>query len=326
MSNVNFTRREYEEIPQKTIEIILKLFKSGMSPEAISETLDISPEEVKQVFSQTNADVIASEIIRRFDTKSKELRCSISGRLMRKPVQGPENKLFDKQNLKRKMKSEQLDSSSMNPLPDIEADIQRLSKETLSAITPLLTKVDDPNELAEVVAECLSVLRLEIDLELFLIIFVMDNHTFLYRLITSLCGMVSTSKQQDLIKECSGSESHQLASIILFEYNLMLHDEEFLEEHFDHLLRILSHSELKKTTLSYFKEIAEYHLTKDQLILCLEALFTSSCENTEEIISYLIMKIEEIEVKEKRDTDQREDKIESTKRQIEDAGESDLSR
>lgn len=70
MSNVHPIMRDSDDLPQRTVESILYLFRIGNIPNEIAISLGLSLEKVIQVLFQANDDDLFKNLIKKFCRKS----------------------------------------------------------------------------------------------------------------------------------------------------------------------------------------------------------------------------------------------------------------
>jgi hypothetical protein len=160
MHNENSTAGKEQVVPQHTLEGVLKLAHTGLSPEDISFAFKIDIERVQQVIANDYMD--RARVVQSIKERSVEYRCTLSKRLMVCPVMDSDGKFYEQSILVADP------SHSINqfmPSKKLRAKIADFSKESLNELERCLLQKNPLEDILELTAECLSVLSPDAGME-----------------------------------------------------------------------------------------------------------------------------------------------------------------
>jgi hypothetical protein len=159
MHNENRTEGE-KQVPQGTLEAILKLADSGSPPEAICLSLGLKAQTVQQIIA--NDPKHRARVIQPIKEKSRKYRCTQSNRLMVSPVMAYDGNFYEQSILEA---DSFLSINQSIPSPKLKAKIGDFCKESLKVLERYLQQKHPQEDILELIAECLSVLCPEAGLE-----------------------------------------------------------------------------------------------------------------------------------------------------------------
>jgi hypothetical protein len=257
MHNENSTAGK-EQVPQDTLERILKLVHSGLSPEDISFVIKIDIETVHQIIANDSKHSV--RVVRSIKERSAEYRCTLSKRLMVCPVMDSDGNFYEQSILVADP------SHSINqfmPSKKLRAKIEDFSKESLNELERCLLQRYPLEDILELTAECLSVLCPEAWLESALRVLSAVEGETMRKLYGKLRGLVPEQMLYGLMNQLARKlPSHALclAALIILEPR----SERAFEEAFRCFAELLSQVALDAGAIDLAEEVSE-RLSSSQL-------------------------------------------------------------
>jgi hypothetical protein len=188
MSNANQVTRD-AELPQHLLETIFKLANSGSSPEAISFSLELEVEMVRQVIANDPKQM--SRMVESLKEAPRQFRCALSKRLMVSPVMARDENYYEQTILEA---DPSLSREQFMPSRKLKEKIADFSKESLKVLETCLKQKAPHAAALELTAECLSVLSLEAEPDTLLRILGTVEGEALKQLTEKLRDLVSEEK------------------------------------------------------------------------------------------------------------------------------------
>jgi hypothetical protein len=269
MHNENSTAGE-EQVPQDTLERVLKLVHSGLSPEDISFALKVDIERVQQIIA--NDPMHRARDVQSIKERSAEYRCAQSNRLMISPVMAHNGNFYEQSILEANPSL----TDQFIPSPKLKAKIAVFSKESLTVLEKYLQQKHPQEDILELTAECLSVEILDAGLESALRVLGAVEGETVKKLVGKLRGLVPEEMLIGLMSQLARhlpSHALCLAALIILEPR----SERAFEEAFRCFAELLSQVALDARAIDLAEEVSE-RLSSSQLSQINSALETRPSE------------------------------------------------
>jgi hypothetical protein len=269
MRNENSTAGE-EEVPQDTLERVLKLAHTGVSPEDISFAIRVDIERVQQIIASD--PMHRAREVQSIKEKSAKYRCAQSNRLMISPVMAQDGNFYEQSILEANPSL----TDQFLPSPKLKAKIAVFSKESLTVLEKYLQQKHPQEDILELTAECLSVVIPDTGLECALRVFGAVEGETVRRFTGKLRSLVPEEMLIGLMSQLARQlTSHALclAALIILEPR----SERALEEAFRCFAELLSQVAFDARAIDLAEEVSE-KLSSSQLSQINAALETRPSE------------------------------------------------
>jgi hypothetical protein len=257
MRNENQVTRD-AELSQHLIETIFKLVNSGSSPEAISFSLELEVEMVRQVIANDPKQM--SRMVESLQQGSRQFRCALSQRLMTSPVMARDENYYEQSILEA---DPSLSREQFMPSRKLKEKIADFSKESLKVLETCLKQTAPHQGVLELTAECLSVLSFEAETDTLLRVLGAVEGEALKRLAKNLRDLLSEEKLLSLIRHIA-KELPSDALCLAWMEMLEPRSENGFEEAFRSFNEVLSLTGLVAGAIELAEEISE-KLSRPQL-------------------------------------------------------------
>jgi hypothetical protein len=250
MRNENSTAGE-EEVPQDTLERVLKLAHTGVSSEDISFAIKVDIERVQQIIA--NDPMHRARVVQSIKEKSAKYRCTLSKRLMVCPVMDSDGNFYEQSILVADP------SHSINqfmPSRKLRAKIADFSKESLRVLEGYLRQRHPQEDILELTAECLSVLSSDAGMETILRVLGTVEGETVKKLLGKLRGLVPEEMLLSLMSQLARelpSHAFCVAALIILQPS----SERALEEAFRFFAELLSQVAGDATAIDLAEEVSE---------------------------------------------------------------------
>jgi hypothetical protein len=264
---------------QHFTEVILKLHTTGNSTEEISALLGVSHEAVMQVLSDYFNDPRQfREVIETLQQRSREFRCSRSGRLMRTPVLASDGKHYEQSALELGDSwSDMSDKPVIIPNPDLQGKVKLFCKSAIDLIDNCLKQRVVPESALQLAAECLSVLSPDSDLQSYLKVLTLVGADQLDALIKALQQMSSPDSLRQLLCQLIEFSAFHPSAVVLAKHLLLISQD--FETDFRGLLSLVRRVDLTEEVLDLCTETASV-CSAVQLRELREALTSDQAKST----------------------------------------------
>jgi hypothetical protein len=264
MHNENSTAGE-EQVSPDTLERVLKLAHTGVSPEDISFAFKVDIERVQQIIAYD--PMHRARVVQSIKERSAEYRCTLSKRLMVCPVMDSDGNFYEQSILVADP------SHSINqfmPSKKLRAKIADFSKESLRMLEGYLRQRHPQEDILELTAECLSVLSPDAGMETTLRVLGTVEGETVKKLLGNLRGLVPEEMLLSLMSQLARelpSHAFCVAALIILQPS----SERALEEAFRCFAELLSQVALDAGSIDLAEEVSE-RLSSSQLNQMNEAL------------------------------------------------------
>jgi hypothetical protein len=254
-----------DRVSQGTLETIIKLAHSGISPEDISFVIRVDIESVWWIIAddpRCNAREVQS-----IKERSAKYRCAQSNRLMISPVMARDGNFYEQSILEANPSHSR---EIVMPSKELRAKIEEFSKESLKMLEKCLRQKDPHEDIVELTAECLSVLRPDAGVETALRVLGTVEGKTVKRLLGKLRGLVPVEMLLSLMSQLAKqfpSHAFCLAALIILQPS----SERALGVAFRYFAELLSQVALDAGALNLVEEVSE-KLSSSQLSQINEAL------------------------------------------------------
>jgi hypothetical protein len=258
MHNHNSTAGQEQVVPQDSLERILKLAHSGLSPEDISFAIRIDIEMVQQIIA--NDPKHRAKEVQSIKERSAEYRCTQSNRLMISPVMAHDENFYEQSILEA---DPSLSRDKFIPSKKLKAKIADFSKDSLKVLEGYLRQRHPQEDILELTAECLSVVIPDAGLESALRVLGAVEGETVRRITGRLRNLVTEEMLLDLMSQLARQlPSHALclAALIILEPR----SERSLEEAFRCFAELLNQVALEAGAIDLVEEVSE-RLSSSQL-------------------------------------------------------------
>jgi hypothetical protein len=250
MDNVSLTSGE-QQLLQPILEALQKLIEAGSPPETISFVLGIDIEQIRKLIAKDPKQL--ARVVETIREKSVRYRCAQSNRMMLSPVIAVDGNYYEHCILQA---HPSLSGERVMPHPKLKAEIAKFSKDSLEALEHCLHQREPQQGVYELIAECLSVLSLESDLESVLMVLGTVEGKGVKNLTEKLSDLVSGEYLLSLMNQTARPLPYQTLCLARL---VILHplSERAFEEAFSCFTEQLSQVSLSPGVVELAEEVSE---------------------------------------------------------------------